>query len=122
MSSPAAASAPSSGRITPSWGAVIAVTTRAPGPSRHSGRSRATGSDSPATARSSEAAASDTARSTISPSAPPPAVCTWSSWTPNSRCTGPWDASIAWMRPIGTDVSSGETTPRLKWSASPATW
>jgi hypothetical protein len=79
--------------------------------------SPAGGAGNPSSSRSAVACSFETALRSISPPLPPPGVWMWSSFTPNSRCTGPADSSIAWIRVIGTLRSSGVKMPDLKCTA-----
>ena len=112
------------GSSTPSCPAVSAATSsrRRPRRRRWTGAGGGTGASGawaaprrgPTASRSAATSAADRAGSTISASRPPPAVCTCTPTTPNSRCTGPRTVSTACTRPSGTSVSFTESTPR-RW-------
>ena len=103
--------------MTPSWPAVSAATSPSRRLSRRSGSAPAgaasatSGRRARTASRSRSTAPGPSASSTISPLAPPPAVCTLTATTPNSRCTGPATVSRPWMRLSGTVVDFLRTRP-----------
>ena len=110
--------AASTGRMTPSCPAVSAASSSSRRLSRRSGSATSgvsatstSGRRARTASRSRSTAAGPSASSTISPLAPPPAVCTLSATTPNSRCTGPATVSRPWMRLSGTVVDFLLTMP-----------